>query len=201
MGKITVRVVPASPEEISNRPPSCSARSRMPMMPTPKRTNPIVRRRGASVMPCPRSCKTSRTSRGIAFEQDEAKRAAGMLMDVGQPFLDDAEQGGFHLAAEPAEIGRNPDLNLDPGSLVETLSVRLQRLCQPDFVQQGRMQEVGEVRISAEQAAARSMDSESTCLRRSGSSSESRRRLRLMLKAARSCAVLSCSSRAILRLS
>jgi len=35
-------------------------------------------------------------------------------MDVGQPFLADAEESGLHLGAEPAEIGWNLDLDWIP---------------------------------------------------------------------------------------
>jgi hypothetical protein len=48
-----------------------------------------------------------------------------MLVNIRQPFLDNAEESGFQFAAEPAESGWDFDLDLDPGPLVETLGVRL----------------------------------------------------------------------------
>ena len=67
-----------------------------------------------------------------------------MPVDVGQPFLDDAEERGLHLAADAAEIGGDFDLDLDSGPLVETLGVAPQRGREPDLVEQGRMQEIGD---------------------------------------------------------
>src|ERR1017187_1152435 len=67
-----------------------------------------------------------------------------MLVNVRQPFLDNAEESGFYLAAEPAETRRDLDLDLDPGPLVETLGVALQRALEADFVEQGRMQKTSD---------------------------------------------------------
>src|ERR1017187_4721356 len=67
-----------------------------------------------------------------------------MFVNVREPFLDNAEESGFQFAVEPAKIGRNLDLDLDPGPLVETLGVAPQRAHEADFVEQGRMQKTGD---------------------------------------------------------
>jgi len=124
-----------------------------------------------------------------------------MLVDVGQPFLDDAEESGLHLTREPAEIGWNFDVDLYPGPLVETLGVALQRGREPDLVEQGRMQEIGDG-PNLGGAGSRQIDGLGERLPPALRSQFGiPQRLRLMLRAARSCEVLSCSSRAILRLS
>src|ERR1035438_4436254 len=67
-----------------------------------------------------------------------------MLVNIRQPFLDNAEKGGFQVVVEPPEISRDLDLDLEPGSLVETLGITLQRARKAGFVEQRRMQQTGD---------------------------------------------------------
>ena len=65
-----------------------------------------------------------------------------MAVNVGQALLHDAENCGFHVRGEAAQVLGYFELNFDLAAFRKSLDVPVQSRAQADFVQQRRMQQV-----------------------------------------------------------
>ena len=68
--------------------------------------------------------------------------AAGMALDIGETFLNDAEQGEFDRLGQAAEFGKQIKLRIDRTALRETVSVFAERGDEAQIVEQGGMEEI-----------------------------------------------------------
>ncbi len=64
-------------------------------------------------------------------------------MDVGETFLDDAEEGDFYGLREAREIDGCEELRFDAAALAEAVDVFLEGGDEAEIVEQRRMEEIG----------------------------------------------------------
>ncbi len=79
----------------------------------------------------------------LLAETDLGGGTAGMALNVGETFLDDAEESDFEGLRETLEIGASDELRVDAAALTEALDVFLESGEKAKIVEQGRMEEIG----------------------------------------------------------
>jgi len=83
--------------------------------------------------------------RGRVFAETDGRRvAAGMALDVGEAFLNDAEEGYFNELRQAAELFGKDKFGLNAAAFAETADIFLERGDKAEFIEQRRMQEIGE---------------------------------------------------------
>ena len=68
----------------------------------------------------------------------------GMTMDIGQTFLNDAENGEFYVVWQPGEIIRDFQIDVDLAALRKSIHVPAQRRDQTGDFEKGRVKKMGE---------------------------------------------------------
>src|SRR5271157_199196 len=82
---------------------------------------------------------------GRSFEKaDGGGAAAGMALDIGKAFLNDAEEGDFDELWHAAEKLGKDELSFDAAAFAEAMNVFLESGDEAEFIEQGRMKEIGE---------------------------------------------------------
>src|SRR5262249_39229440 len=77
---------------------------------------------------------------------DEAKAGHGtsrVAKNIGQAFLDDAEDGGFEILRKPAEVFGQVEINGNLAAFRKAFDVPAQGRTQAGFVEQRRVEQVG----------------------------------------------------------
>src|SRR5580700_282657 len=120
---VTRTVVPPLLDSISSWPPMSFTRSCMLGMPTPT---------PKADLPCDLSRVAPNSYLGL--------ETSGMPLDVGETFLNDAEQSQLDTWLHPSETRRDLQYNLDSSSFGEAFHVMTRRILQPGFVQHRRVQ-------------------------------------------------------------
>jgi len=69
---------------------------------------------------------------------------ARMAVNIAETLLDDPEDGGFNVGGEARQIVGNIDIDLDAAALRESFDVGQQRRAETGFVEQRRMQQIGD---------------------------------------------------------
>jgi len=80
----------------------------------------------------------------IFAETDGGGAAAGMALNVGEAFLNDAEEGDFDGLRQAAEVFGKDKFGFNAAALAETADIFLESGNQAKFIEQRRMEKVGE---------------------------------------------------------
>jgi hypothetical protein len=78
---------------------------------------------------------------GVAFNADRGRGGAGVTMNVGERFLNDAENGEFEFFFEAAEVFVDVDGDRDAAAFGEQFGVSADGSNQARFFKQRRMKE------------------------------------------------------------
>ena len=82
--------------------------------------------------------------RALLGEMDFGGGAAGMALDVGETFLNDAEESNFERLRQALELGIGNELGLNPAAFAEAVGVLLEGGDETKIVEERRMEQVGE---------------------------------------------------------
>jgi|SRR5208282_379422 len=82
--------------------------------------------------------------RRVFAETDGGGVAAGMALNVGEAFLNDAEEGDFDGLRQAAEVLGKDKFGFNAAALAETADIFLESGDQAKFIEQRRMEKVGE---------------------------------------------------------
>lgn len=77
-------------------------------------------------------------------ETDFGSGAAGVALDIGETFLDNAEEGQFDGLRETVELGEEEELRVDGAALAEALGVFLQGGDETEIVEERRVEKIRE---------------------------------------------------------
>jgi len=97
-------------------------------------------------------CLTGHTAPVIAYVDGQTGSRPGdadnriwtlrVPMNIGQTFLNQAENGNLNIAREPAKLGGYIELGFNPTTLFESSRVPLQCRGEARFIQKRRMQQI-----------------------------------------------------------
>jgi hypothetical protein len=77
----------------------------------------------------------------VESDMDVRGLAAGVAVNIGQTFLDDAEDGEFQVVGQAVEFG-DGKINLNRGALLQTLDIPSQSGAEAEFIEQRGMKQI-----------------------------------------------------------
>ena len=81
---------------------------------------------------------------GVFLKQaNPGGRATGMALNVGEAFLDDAEQGGFDRLGQAGELRAELEASVDAAAFAEPLEVFVERGDETEIIEKRRVEKIG----------------------------------------------------------
>ena len=81
----------------------------------------------------------------LAFDSD-AKAGVGaarVAQNIGETFLNNAEEGGFAFEGEAGNVSRHVELDIEAGALFEAFHIPTQGRSEAELIEQRRMEDIG----------------------------------------------------------
>ena len=82
--------------------------------------------------------------RVLLGETDFGGGAAGMALNIGKTFLNDAKESDFERLRQALELGIGNELGLNPAAFAKAVGVLLEGGDETEIVEERRMEQVGE---------------------------------------------------------
>ena len=79
---------------------------------------------------------------GIAINTDASGLAAGVPVNIGEGFLDNAEDDQLHIGSKPSEVIRNGEIDFEEAAIHEAHDVPAKSAGEAAFFEQRRMEQV-----------------------------------------------------------